>query len=112
MRKKFQINTDGIEDRIKQTLQEVPLPIYGWMLDTNLRQAELLTYAALFDELRHEPLTPKYIKLSDVAKRLHYDRHRMYEVIDNLVSYKLIYRQGTRRNSLYSLYPFNTLDLK
>lgn len=112
MSKKFEIKTAGIPDRVKQTLESTHVPVYDWMLDAGLHQADLLVYAAIFDILRHEPLTPQKIKLSDVAKRLHYTPQAVYGTMNILVDHQFLYRQGSRQDSLFSLYPFDTLDLK
>jgi DNA-binding MarR family transcriptional regulator len=107
-----QINTEGVTDHIKQTLQASVIPIYDWMLDTGLGQADLLVYAALFDVLRHEPLTPMHISQKEIAKRVHYSQQSVGCSLNVLRNAKLIFTQGERRNMLFSLYPFDTLDLK
>lgn len=107
-----QINTEGVTDRIKQTLGASVIPVYDWMLDTGLGQADLLVYAALFDELRHQPLTPMHISQKEIAERVHYSQQSVGCSLNVLRKAQLIFTQGERRNILYSLYPFDTLDLK
>lgn len=110
--KKYEIKTAGVPDRIKQTLESYYVPIYDWMFDTDLHQADLLVYAALFDVLRHEPLTPMHISMTDIAKRIHYTLPSVTGSVELLRNCKLIFTQGERKNTLFSLFPFNTLDLK
>lgn len=106
------IKTSAVKDRVKQTLESNCICIYDWMLDTGLHQCDLLVYAALFDELRHEPMTPMKLSLSDLARRLHYSVSSIHASIDVLAEHEFIYRQGERNKTVYSIYPFNTLDLK
>ena len=104
--------TSRVEGCKYDTLNLTSIPIYDWMLETNLHQADLLVYAALFDELKDEPLMPQQINLSDIARRIHYSSSSVYGAVDLLVNLKLIFTQGDSRNKLFSLYPFDTLDLK
>lgn len=112
MYKPEEIKVDAVSDRVKQTLECECIPIYTWMLDTGLHQCDLLVYAALFNELRHYPRTPMKINMSNIARRLHYSPSSVFASIDMLVEHGFVYRQGERTNTVYSLYPFNTLDLK
>ena len=106
-------DSSNIKDCIKKTLNESnPLVIYDWMLDAKLRQADLLVFAAIFDQLRHEPRTPQYVKVVDLAKRIHYTHSAILHCIDRLVAQGFLYVRGTQHMKVYSLYPFDTLDLK
>jgi len=107
-----EIKTEAVNDRIKQTLGCKFTPIYEWMFDTGLHQCDLLVYAALFDELRHYPKTPQNINLSDIARKIHYSPSSVCTSVDMLVEHGFLYRQGERTKTVYSLSPFNTLDLK
>ena len=98
-------------DRIKQTLEADVVPIYDWMFDTGLHQCDLLVYAALFDELRHEPFTPQRIEQKKIAERIHYTPQAVGGSVDLLRKLKYIFTRGERRNMLFSLYPFDTLGL-
>lgn len=108
----YEIKTSGVSDRIKQTLGSTAIPVYDWMLDTGLHQCDLLVYAAIFDILRHEPLTPQRINLSEVARRIHYTRQSVYNAVDMLVEHKFLFSQGSGNTTIFSLSPFDTLDLK
>lgn len=107
-----EIKTEAAKDRIKQTLECKYTPLYEWMFETGLHQCDLIVYAALFDELRRYPRTPQNINMSDLARRIHYSPSSVHASIDMLVEHGFVYRQGERTKTLYSLYPFNTLDLK
>lgn len=106
------IKTENVPDRIKQTLKSSCVPIYDWMFDIGLHQCDLLVYAAFFDELRHEPLTPKNIKLTDIANRIHYSVPSVCNSLNMLVEHNILFRQGERSFTKFSIYPFDTLDLK
>ena len=107
---KKQIKPDGVPDRVKQTLSSKSIPIYYWMLDAGLHQADLLVYAAMFDILRHEPHTPKKINLAvEIGEPIHYTRQAVYGAVDMLVDHGFLYRQGSGRDALFSLYPINKL---
>ena len=107
-----EIKTEAVNDRIKQTLGCEYTPIYEWMFDTGLHQCDLLVYAALFNELRRYPKTPMYVSMSDIARKIHYSPSSVAASVDMLVEHGFIYRRGERTKTLYSIYPFNTLDLK
>lgn len=113
MKRVHQLDSSAVKDCIKETLtEENPLKIYNWMLDANLRQADLFVFACIFEQLRHEPSTPQYVKVIDIANRLHYRHTSILHSIQRLVENEFLYVQGTSHNKVYSLYPFGTLDLK
>lgn len=97
---------------ISTTIENTSIPIYDWMLDTGLHQADLLVYAAIFDILRHNPLEPQRINLARLSKRIHYTRQAVYGAVSLLTNQQFIFTQGEGRNTLFSIYPFETLDLK
>ena len=112
MKKNYQINTAAVQDCIRKTLCSKKVPIYDWMFETNLHQADLLVYAAMFDILRHYPHEPQRIELKTIAERIHYSVQSVFGSIELLERAKLIYSQGERKNTVYSLFPFDTLDLR
>ena len=112
MKKNYQINTTAVPDRIKQTLEAECVPVYDWMFETNLHQADLLVYAAMFDILRHYPHKPQRIELKTIAQRINYSVQAVSGSIQLLENMQLIFSQGERKNTVYSLFPFDTLDLR
>ena len=106
------IKKDNVPDRIKQTLDCTSVPLYDWMFDIGLHQCDLLVYAVAFDELRKEPHNPKKLVMTDMAKRIHYSVPSVCHSVDMLVDHGFLYRQGRNKNIWYSIYPFDTLDLK
>lgn len=112
MQKSYEIKSTEVPDRIKMTLGSTSIPVYDWMFETGLHQCDLLVYAALFDILRHEPLTPQRINLAQLGRRIHYGRQAVYGSIELLVNHQFLFSRGEGRETLYSLYPFDTLDLK
>lgn len=104
--------TSPNQSTVEQTIKNKSIPIYDWMLDTGLHQADLLVYAALFDVLRHKPLEPQRINLAKFSRRIKYTRQAVYGSVSLLTNQQFIFTQGEGRNTLYSIYPFQTLDLK
>lgn len=112
MKKNFQFNSAAVQDCVKQTLGAQKTPIYDWMFEIGLHNADLLVYAAMFDILRHYPHEPQRIELKTIAKRINYSVQSVSGSLQLLRNAKLIFSQGERKSTVYSLFPFDTLDLR
>lgn len=68
--------------------------------------------AAIFDVLRHDPLQPQRINMTNVAKRIKYTPAAVHGSVEMLTNHQMLFTRKDGKSLLFSLYPFNTLDLK
>ena len=115
MKKVYEINTEMVADRIKQTLQCESIPTYKWMYDLGLNATQLGVYAYIFNICKREPLNEHYIKTKDLVELFRLTPQNLQHITSFLASKMLLHKRiegkGNQCKPYYSLYQPNEYEL-
>jgi hypothetical protein len=108
MKKVYEINTDIVGDRIKQTLLCESIPTYKWMYELGLNATQLGVYAYIFNILKREPLNEHYIKTKELVELFRLTPQNLQHITSFLANKGLLYKRiegkGNQSKPYYSLF--------